>query len=67
MLIFAGEEVDVWRFAGERLVSVGGAGERGGGVCDVGADGPAAGILLHLSLNYISVDNYYLCKFKKRY
>jgi hypothetical protein len=59
-LVFAGEEVDVGRFADGGLVSVGGTG-------DVGADGPATGILLHKSLNYISNDNIILCKFKKRH
>lgn len=41
MLVLAGEQVDVRRLSEGRLVSVG---RRG----DVGADGPATGILLHV-------------------
>ena len=59
-MILAGEEVDVRGFPEGGLVGVGGAG-------DVGADGPATGILLHKSLNYISTPNIILCKFKKRH
>jgi hypothetical protein len=59
LLILAGEEVDVWGFPNSGFVGVGGAG-------DVGTDGPATGILLHKSLNYISTPNIILCKFKKR-
>lgn len=47
MLVLAGEQVDVGWLPEGRLVGVG---RRG----DVGADGPATGILLHMSLNYIS-------------
>jgi len=49
----------VGRFPDGRLVSICWTG-------DVCADGPATGILLHKSLNYISIANIILCKFLKR-
>jgi hypothetical protein len=50
LLIFAGEEIEVWRFLGDWSESVGGA-------CDICSDDFATGIFLHKSLNYISNPN----------